>query len=102
GFRFAPASDAAPLITGTLPLIPAIGAALVLGERFGMSRRIGLTLIGLGAVAVLVDGIYTGGAGGELSYAPRQQADLDQIAAYVRSAVGFDQKRGDQVQVVNL
>ncbi|MBP0650910.1 flagellar M-ring protein FliF, partial [Mycobacterium tuberculosis] len=54
------------------------------------------------SVAVLVDGIYTGGAGGELSYAPRQQADLDQIAAYVRSAVGFDQKRGDQVQVVNL
>ncbi|MBX4378639.1 hypothetical protein K4H02_26630, partial [Mycobacterium tuberculosis] len=37
GFRFAPASDAAPLITGTLPLITAIGAALVLGERFGMS-----------------------------------------------------------------
>jgi flagellar M-ring protein FliF len=54
------------------------------------------------SVAVLVDGVYTSGNGGELVYAPRQQADLDQIAAYVRSAVGFDQGRGDQVQVVNL
>jgi flagellar M-ring protein FliF len=54
------------------------------------------------SVAVLVDGVYTSGNGGELTYAPRQQADLDQIAAYVRSAVGFDQNRGDQVQVVNL
>jgi flagellar M-ring protein FliF len=54
------------------------------------------------SVAVLVDGVYTSGNGGELTYAPRQQADLDQISAYVRSAVGFDQNRGDQVQVVNL
>jgi flagellar M-ring protein FliF len=54
------------------------------------------------SVAVLVDGVYSSGTGGELVYAPRQQADLDQIAAYVRSAVGFDQARGDQVQVVNL
>ncbi|MBP0650856.1 hypothetical protein J8J40_27790, partial [Mycobacterium tuberculosis] len=65
GFRFAPASDAAPLITGTLPLITAIGAALVLGERFGMSRRIGLTLIGLGAVAVLVDALGRDALGGD-------------------------------------
>lgn len=54
------------------------------------------------SVAVLVDGVYTGGNGAELTYTPRAQADLDQIAAYVRSAVGFDQNRGDQVQVVNL
>ena len=29
------------------------------------------------SVAVLVDGVYTSGNGGELTYAPRQQADLD-------------------------
>src|SRR5262249_3749053 len=28
--------------------------------------------------------------------------DLDRIAALVRSAIGFDQRRGDQVEVVNL
>ena len=28
--------------------------------------------------------------------------ELDRIAALVRSAIGFDQKRGDQVEVVNL
>lgn len=55
------------------------------------------------SVAVLVDGTYTGGAaGGEVTYQPRPQQELDSIAALVRSAVGFDQKRGDQVEVVNL
>ena len=36
------------------------------------------------------------------TYQPRSKEELDQIAALVRSAIGFDQKRGDQVQVVNL
>ena len=54
------------------------------------------------SVALLVDGIYASTANGEVSYQPRPQADLDRIAALVRSAVGFDQTRGDQVEVVNL
>jgi flagellar M-ring protein FliF len=54
------------------------------------------------SVALLVDGIYATTANGEVSYQPRPQADLDRIAALVRSAVGFDQARGDQVEVVNL
>jgi flagellar M-ring protein FliF len=54
------------------------------------------------SVAVLVDGVYSTGSAGEVVYQPRQQADLDQIAALVRSSVGFDQKRGDLVEVVNL
>ena len=54
------------------------------------------------SVAVLVDGVYAKSAEGELSYTPRSQEQLDQIAALVRSAVGFDQGRGDQVEVVNL
>ncbi len=53
------------------------------------------------SVAVLVDGTYTGAAPNE-TYQPRSQADLDQIAALVRSAVGYDQKRGDQVSVQNM
>jgi len=54
------------------------------------------------SVALLVDGVYASTAGGEVSYQPRPQADLDRIAALVKSAVGFDQGRGDQVEVVNL
>jgi flagellar M-ring protein FliF len=54
------------------------------------------------SVALLVDGVYTPGASGEVTYQPRSQQDLDRIAALVRSAVGFDEKRGDKVEVVNL
>ncbi len=54
------------------------------------------------SVAVLVDGSYTKGEKGELIYKERAKDELDRIAALVRSAIGFDQKRGDQVEVVNL
>ena len=54
------------------------------------------------SVAVVVDGTYVKGAGGEPSYQPRSKEDLDRIAALVRSAIGFDKGRGDQVEVVNL
>ena len=54
------------------------------------------------SVAVLVDGIYSKNDKGELAYADRTKEQLDRIAALVRSAIGFDQKRGDQVEVVNL
>lgn len=54
------------------------------------------------SVAVLVDGIYSRNAQGQLVYSPRDPAEIDRIAALVRSAIGFDQKRGDQVEVVNL
>jgi flagellar M-ring protein FliF len=35
-------------------------------------------------------------------YQERSKDQLDRIAALVRSAIGFDQKRGDQIEVVNL
>ena len=54
------------------------------------------------SVAVLVDGTYGKNDKGEVTYQPRSKEEIDQIAALVRSAIGFDQKRGDQVQVVNL
>ncbi len=54
------------------------------------------------SVAVLVDGIYSKNDKGETSYQPRDKEEIDRIAALVRSAIGFDQKRGDQVEVVNL
>jgi flagellar M-ring protein FliF len=54
------------------------------------------------SVAVLVDGTYAKNDKGEVTYQPRSKEEIDQIAALVRSAIGFDQKRGDQVEVVNL
>src|SRR4029077_7965963 len=54
------------------------------------------------SVAVLVDGNYVKNDKGEMVYQDRSKEQLDRIAALVRSAIGFDQKRGDQVEVVNL
>ena len=54
------------------------------------------------SVAVLVDGTYGRNDKGEIGYLPREKEEIDRIAALVRTAIGFDQKRGDQVEVVNL
>jgi flagellar M-ring protein FliF len=54
------------------------------------------------SVAVLVDGNYTKSDKGDSVYQERAKEELDRIAALVRSAIGYDQKRGDQVEVVNL
>jgi flagellar M-ring protein FliF len=54
------------------------------------------------SVAVLVDGAYGKNDKGDIVYQPRTKEEIDQIAGLVRTAIGFDQKRGDQVEVVNL
>ncbi len=54
------------------------------------------------SVAVLVDGIYARDAQGNVNYQPRSAEELDRIGALVRSAIGFDQRRGDQIEIVNL
>jgi flagellar M-ring protein FliF len=54
------------------------------------------------SVAVLVDGTYTTDANGNQVYQPRSQQDLDKISALVRSAIGYDANRGDQIEVINM
>ena len=54
------------------------------------------------SVAVLVDGLYTKGTNNEVTYQPRTKEDLERITALVRSAIGFNEKRGDMIEVVNL
>ena len=54
------------------------------------------------SVAVLVDGIRTSDADGNLIYSPRQQAELDQFTELVQSAIGYEPNRGDTVGVINL
>lgn len=54
------------------------------------------------SVAVLVDGVYNRGQTGEAAYQPRSQEELERIGQLVRTAIGFDRQRGDQVEIVNL
>jgi len=50
------------------------------------------------SVAVLIDG--TADADG--NYVERDAAEVEQLTALVRSAIGYEEARGDTVQVVNL
>ena len=55
------------------------------------------------SVAVAVDGVTAVGKGGKPgAYTPRSAAEMARIEELVRTAVGFDQTRGDQVTVVNV
>ncbi len=56
------------------------------------------------SAAVMVDGTYDAPAAGQtkMVYKALDQKQLDQIATLARSAIGFDAKRGDQLQVINL
>ena len=55
------------------------------------------------SVAVAVDGVTAMGKGGKPgAYAPRSAEEMQRIEQLVRTAVGFDQARGDQITVVNV
>ena len=54
------------------------------------------------SVAVLVDGSYTPVADAPPTYTPRTDEEMQRISALVRSAMGYDKDRGDQLEVVNL
>jgi len=54
------------------------------------------------SVAVLVDGAYSKADDGTVTYTPRSEAQLDQIARLVKNAIGFDEGRGDSVEIANL
>ena len=54
------------------------------------------------SLGVMVDGTDQPGADGKPVWQPRAAEDLDRITALVKSAIGFDEKRGDQVNVVSM
>ena len=54
------------------------------------------------SVAALVDGTYTIAPDGSRTYQPRSPEELKQLTALVRSAIGYDEKRGDSVELVNM
>ncbi len=54
------------------------------------------------SVAVMVDGSSATGPDGKPVWHERPQEELARITALVRSAIGFDEKRGDRVEVVSM
>ena len=54
------------------------------------------------SVAVLVDGAYDVGADGQRTYKEREAAELEKLGALVKSAIGYDEARGDRVEIVNM
>ena len=50
------------------------------------------------SVAVAVDGLYDA----QKTYQPRSAEELAQLGRLVKSAVGFDEKRGDSFEIVNM
>jgi flagellar M-ring protein FliF len=55
------------------------------------------------SVAVVVDGTSTTDSEGKVTgYKPRTAQEMSQIDGLVKSAIGYDKSRGDQVQVVNM
>ena len=54
-------------------------------------------------VAVLVDGVYQdAGEGNPPVYQPRTEEDLAKLENLVKSTIGYDEERGDTVQIVNM
>lgn len=54
------------------------------------------------SLAVMVNEIATTGKDGKVTWRQRTPQELQQIATLVRSAIGFDAKRGDKVEVVQM
>ncbi len=54
------------------------------------------------SLAVMVADVATKGKNGSVVYQPRPPAELRQIAALVKSAIGYDAKRGDSVTIVSM
>lgn len=54
------------------------------------------------SVAALVDGNYTTDAEGKQTYAPRSEDELKQLKNLISTAIGYDEKRGDKIEVINM
>ena len=54
------------------------------------------------SLAVMVDGTIGAGPDGKPAWTPRPEDELARMTNLVRSAVGYDEKRGDKVEVVSM
>jgi flagellar M-ring protein FliF len=54
------------------------------------------------SIAVLIDGTYATDKDGKRVYTPRSKEELAKLDKLVRSAVGYDEKRGDTLELINM
>ena len=54
------------------------------------------------SLAVMVDGLVSAGADGKPVWQPRPEAELAGITGLVKSAIGYDERRGDHVEIVSM
>lgn len=78
-------------------------------RNYEISKLVSRTVMPVGAVkkisvAVMVDGKYQGGEkkGGEKTFIPRSESEIAIYTTMVKKAIGFNKKRGDQVEVASI
>jgi len=54
------------------------------------------------SASIIVDGVVTQGADGRPNYQPRSAEQMEQLRAAARAAVGFSERRGDTLELLNL
>lgn len=100
--------------------LPGIGGDLLLDDsptsksnrieetaNFEISKTIRSTIREIGeinrlTVAVVIDGKYITDENGEKTYVPRKPLELEQISKLIKSSIGFDDTRGDEIEVINM
>jgi flagellar M-ring protein FliF len=70
--------------------------------NYEISKKVTTSTVDGGDVKKLSVAVVVDGSGDAASYKPRTAAEMTQIGALVKSAMGFDSARGDQVQVSNM
>lgn len=69
-----------------------------INEHYGVLKRV--------SASVMVDGTYREVVGDDgeprLEYIPRSQEDMDKFLEGVKKAIGYNEARGDQVEVINM
>ncbi|MHB8346879.1 MAG: flagellar basal-body MS-ring/collar protein FliF [Acidiferrobacterales bacterium] len=103
----APASGKqAKPVTAPAPVIPTDSSSSAT-RNYELDKTISHTRLPSGSikrlsVAVVVDDLSTVNSSGQVVRTPLKPQELARITALVKSAVGFDAKRGDSVNVINI
>jgi len=78
-------------------------------RNYEISKLVSRTVMPVGAVkrisvAVMVDGKYSGGdkKGEEKTFLPRSESEIAIYTNMVKKAIGFNKKRGDQIEVASI
>jgi len=74
-------------------------------SAYDVSKTVTRTVAPVGTVqqlsiAVVVDGTWTE-EGGKRTFVPRPDDEMERLTALVKSAVGYDEERGDKIQVTS-